>query len=436
MGKGKRNRDQAPAPGRPTTIVGPVRRDAFSDVSLAGMLGASGYSTSLLSAYGLPAFMGGVGLICDEVAARKWSEWRGDDELPPSRLVRRPAQAMRRREWTWRVTSALVVWKVAYLLRVGGLDAELAPWSLLPIPNASITPDGPVDVAGILPPTAYRINGRGRVSAEDLCIIRVAPFLGLADWELSLLALARNTLTAAAYADAYGRSWWYEGGAPTVQITTDQELTGPQAIALGDRYVERRQAGAGRPLVLGKGAKAETLGIDPTQASAVDARNQINADVARLLRIPPVLLNVPVAATTLQYANAESLRKDLARTVDPYGDAIAEAMSDELPGDYLTGRTVRLVDVKAWTAGEFSTRMSGWSTAIAADITDAKEVRSLEGLGRRPERPDPEPVAPDPAQADALEADPADPAGDTMAPAAVADAGGAGAAAAAVGLDA
>jgi hypothetical protein len=49
-------------------------------------------------------------LIADGVSSAVWAERRGNLQLPPSRIVRRPAQSMTRREWLWQVTATMALY--------------------------------------------------------------------------------------------------------------------------------------------------------------------------------------------------------------------------------------------------------------------------------------------------------------------------------------
>jgi phage portal protein BeeE len=85
------------------------------------------------SVLGLSAVWRCVTLIADTIADMPWQEWRGDDLIPSSRLVRRPFALRTRRWWTWRMVATEALWNRAYALHVGGSDSAGSPWSLLPI---------------------------------------------------------------------------------------------------------------------------------------------------------------------------------------------------------------------------------------------------------------------------------------------------------------
>jgi hypothetical protein len=90
--------------------------------------------------------------------------------------------------------------------------------------------------------------------------------------------------------------------------------------------------GADYPAVLGKGAKAEPWGADPTTESAVEARREINADVGRYFGMPTRILNAP-AGDSETYSNVENDALDLLRlTLRGYMGPVEDTISRAAPG--------------------------------------------------------------------------------------------------------
>lgn len=338
----------------------------------AGLLGhdpwtvGSDLSESL--ALGVDAVFACVTLLADAVAGASWGEWRGTLELPPSRIVRRPAASLTRREWTWQVVATLALYSACPIRLAGGLDAEGVPQSLIPL----------------APGRVNRVDGRwyldGQPATDDIRVIRRVLFPATDPRASAVIHLARTTFAAAVAASEYQADYWTSGGAPTTVITTDQELTDPQAEAIGNRWTARRKLGPGTsPAVLGKGAKAERFGTDLGDGT-LGAADHLAASIARYFRIPPHLINVASLASSLTYATTESASTDLVRyTLDAYAAPIADFVSELLPGDYLQGRQVRL-DLRHLTRAEFESRTRGWESAIRAGWVTVPEVREIEGL--------------------------------------------------------
>lgn len=345
------------------------------------------------SAVGLSAVWRCVSLIADTIADMPWTEWKGDDQLSSSRLVKRPMATMTRREWTWRVVATEALFNTVYCLHVGGYDRAGTPWSLLPIPPAAIMPFGYMDPWGILPPTQYIVGG-ANYPVEALTIIHRAPFPGQREGDKNgIIDLARRQFSAYLAADVAMSRYWQAGGPITTVITTEQELDNPQAEEIAQRWVDRRSKGNDYPAVLGKGAKAEPWGADPTTESAVEARREITADIGRYFGVPTRILNAP-AGDSETYSNVENDAVDLLRyTLRGYMGPVEDAISELLPGDYIGGRRMEL-DPSRLIQGDLASRAKAGLELVTAGIYTLPEVRvRLFGLPPIPVPIDPEELA-------------------------------------------
>lgn len=329
---------------------------------------------------GLSAVWRCVTLIADAIADMPWQEWTGDTRLPLSRLTRRPMATMTRREWTWRIVATEALYNVAYCLHIGGTDSRGKPWSLLPVPPALIQPFMP-DPFGLIPPTQYTVAGQ-LVQADQLTIIRRAPFPNMTDQVSSLLDLARRQFSAYVAADVHMSRYWNSGGPTLTVLTTDQELDNDAAEGIAERWVARRAMGADYPAVLGRGAKAEPWGADPTTQSAVESRREITADVGRYFGVPTRILNAP-AGDSETYSNVENDAIDLYRyTLRGYAGPIEDAISELLPGDYIEGRRMEL-NPSRLLQGNLVDRASAWNVLVTSGIADTDEAR-VTGFGLPP----------------------------------------------------
>lgn len=332
------------------------------------------------AAVGLSAVWRCVTLIADTIADMPWQEWRGDELLEPSRLIRRPYATMTRREWTWRVVATEALYNTAYLLHVGGTDGQGAPWSLMPLPPAIVAPKL-TDPWGLSLPLAYMVGGR-EISADYVSVIRRAPFPGISENVAGILDLARRQFTAYVAADVHMARYWQAGGPTTTVITTDQELDGQQATDIRQRWVDARSLGTEFPAVLGKGAHADPWGADPTTQTAVEARREMTADVGRYFGLPTRILNAP-AGDSETYSNVESDAIDLYRmTLRGYMGPVEDVISETLPGDYLVGRRMAF-DPSRFLQGDLATRTTAWTALVSGGLVDADEAR-VRGFGLPP----------------------------------------------------
>lgn len=348
------------------------------------------------TALGLSAVWRCVNLIADSISDLPWREWTGPEqapeELPPSRLVRRPMGSMTRREWTARVVATECLYNTVYLLHAGGSDSEGVPWSLMPIPPGAIMPLTPSDPWGLTLPTRY-VVGDMEIGADDLTIIRRAPYPGISDQAAGILQVARAQFQSYLAADTHLARYWINGGPTITQITAPMSITNTEAETMRERWLTARQNGAGHPVVLGAGFEAKPFGADPTTDSAVEARREIVADIGRYFGVPSRILNAP-AGDSETYANVENDATDLWRyTLRGYAGPIEDALSELLPGDYITARRMRFDPVR-YLQGDLQSRAQAYPMLVNAGILTIDEARAGGfGLGPLPEGATPPPAS-------------------------------------------
>lgn len=340
----KGRKSTVPLTSGPLSIQAPAvaQRHGFDD----GFLGhESTYSVNVTEQVSLAidTVLACVRVIADLTADAIIGEYRGVDRLDQeSRIVKRPMASITRRTWIWWLAATMALYNGSYLRRRFGRDSEGVAMSLEPI--------APVRVAWMNANTV-RVDGV-EVSPDDLVWVPRMTFPTVTRELGSLIRLAREAFASASAAGLYRSGFWETGGAPSVYIKTDQDLTGDQADAVRDRYVERRTTNPGSPPVFSRGADLKTLGTDLASEGASMALSDMGTSIARYFGVPAWLVNVPTAAGSMTYNNASAAGLDLVRyTLQPgYAGPISDAWSDELPGDYLTGRRV-VMDLRHLTEG-------------------------------------------------------------------------------------
>jgi HK97 family phage portal protein len=344
------------------------------------------YPLTVVEAAGVSAVRRCVSLIANAIAGQRWTEWEGEPAtrlMETSRIVKRPAASMTRREWVWRVIASMALTDVQYIYMVGGVDDEGIPGSLLPLPKEAIQPAGMVDPWGIFPPSQYSISGiNGTVSGEAVIPMRSAFWPGVPIHLQGILQMARNAMMMAHASDAYVARYWQSGGSPITQITTEQFLDDTQADAIGNRYRARRAKGPDYPLVLGQGATAQPWGADVSQQAAVEARREIVIEIANLFGVDAEYLNVTPTGSSMTYANIQDKALALDRfTLSGFYDPIQDIVSDLLPEE-----RYMLIDMSRLTRAGQESRFRAWQIATGnKPWMMPAEVRTEEGLAPSPE---------------------------------------------------
>lgn len=349
----KRGRKRA---GQATGEAEVAARHDYDGGLLGHEVGAYRINVSERTALAVDVVNACVRVLGDTCADAEWGEWRGTDRLPDSRLVRRPMSTMTRRAWVWRVVATMALYNVCHLRRVGQ-DGDGSALSLVPL------------LPGQLVRTGRRLhvmggpNGPEEVRPDELRTIRRSWWPTVTEDVSSVLQIARQTFAAAWAADAYRADFWENGGAPTIVLTSDQEINATKAEEISDRWVTRRREAPGSPAVLGLGTEAKALGADIAADGASNASDRLGMSVARYFGMPPWIVNVASAAGSMVYSNTETAGLDLIRySLRGYLGPIEDELSDELPGDYLTGRRV-LADVSRLTQGTLLERFQAYAIA-------------------------------------------------------------------------
>lgn len=342
----------------------PVRSTIVGMESGPGLIPGVTASTAL----GLSAVWRCVDVLCNGVSQLPWREARGNLDLPLSRIVLRPQADRTRREWVSLVVSTLALYDVAYLLKVGGEDSEGVTLGLWPMPPDQVAAVTPLLNTFALPQEFY--VGQTRVSRDQLVILHRSPQPGVDDSLGGLLNLARVSFASAMAADRYASRYWQNGGNPVVSLETDAHLNQTEANEISDRWAERRARGPDYAPVLSGGMHANPFGADPTAESAVEARREQVADLARYFGVPTSFVNAP-AGDSVTYQTTESDNLQLVRfTLSNYIGAIQDAITDQLPG----GRRMYM-DTSELTAGPLLTQAQAYQLAAGRPWMLPEEVR-------------------------------------------------------------
>jgi HK97 family phage portal protein len=143
---------------------------------------------------------------------------------------------------------------------------------------------------------------------------------------------------------------------------------------------------ARRPAFLSGGIELETFApMSAADALLLDMVNYLDAVAARVMLIPPSLLNVEAQSSLTYSTTLDELRRWLTLSLMPgYLSRIEASFTDLLPrGQEATFDTSSILRM------DFASRVETYAGSIAAGIHTVAEVRALEGL---PTQPDPAPV--------------------------------------------
>ena len=187
----------------------------------------------------------------------------------------------------------------------------------------------------------------------------------------------KDTLGMAQALTDFASRFFGQGSVTSGIIETPAMITREQALDLKTTF-EASHRGVDRSHrvgVLGGGSKFVKTGVDPDEAQMLESRILATEEICRIFRIPPHMLqmNTPDA---MSYASVEQNAIQFSQyTLRPYISKIETALTTLLPGD-----AFYRINLDGLLRGDFSTRMSGYSTAVQMGAFSINDVRRLEDL--------------------------------------------------------
>ena len=146
---------------------------------------------------------------------------------------------------------------------------------------------------------------------------------------ISPLLQQRTMVGLALAVDKYVSQWYGEGATPSGVLSTDKPLTTEAMRNLRESW-ESSQRKHRRPAVLTDGLKWEPINVSAVDMDYVAVRQEIQAECARIFRIPPYLLGLKGDGQTYSNNEAASLNF-LIHTIQPWIARLEIAFSTLLP---------------------------------------------------------------------------------------------------------
>lgn len=335
----------------------------------------------LLDPYELPTVVAARTLCADTTAMMQLVGLVGTDRLDPlPAVLRRPDPSEPYRRTMERIVNGLTRHGRAWL-HVDARGSNGYPLALHYVDDPRVSAQ--VDLNGRV--TAATVDG----SAVDIRRLVHIPMRQdrdpLGESPLEEIRLALEQL---AEVHRYGAGYYTTAGVPPYSVVHPNRLTAEQAQQFADQWLLARAER--RPAVLSGGITLETYnGQSAADALLLDAIGYLDQVIARVLLIPPSLLNVQ-SAGSLTYSTVQGeFTRWLAVGLYPmFLSRIEAAFTDLLP----RGQTA-VFDTSNLTRMDFPGRIAAYADSVAAGIHTPAEVRALEGLPSVAD-PTPTPIAP------------------------------------------
>jgi HK97 family phage portal protein len=292
-----------------------------------------------------------------------------DSRIENPLLVNKPDINNNRRDFLFETVTSLALEGNAFWHKRYASNGQVNNLTLLPASAVSVAYINDQDInAGVY----YSYQGT-RYSSREMEHIRLFTKTGNLRG-LSPIDTCRKDIAAALDLRDYAKNWFSQGGVPTGILKTGQQVNEEQASTITNNWHNKQQ---NRQIaVLGNGFDYQAISLSPREALFTDTVEQSTVNIARLFGIPSRLLLSTVPGGSDTYSNLQDENAIFFRhTLMGFTDAITDALSNCLP----RGTRVEF-DYQHLFRADVATRYNYYSTAIAAGILTAEEVREREGL--------------------------------------------------------
>jgi len=327
----------------------------------------SGVRVTPDTALRLSAVWGCVRLLADtvsELPVHVYAKGTRTEVDPPKVLVT-PAAGTDLPDWLWQHM-------VSYLLRgnVMGLVVDRAGLTR-PSQIELINPDR---VAPEIDPydrtVIWRLDGE-EIDRDNLWHRRAYPMPGL-PLGLSPIAYFAQCIGLGLGAEQYGAKFFRDNATPSGVLTTEQQLTGPQAQETAAMWKDSHQ-GRRKTAVLGAGVKFQQLSVSPDESQFLDTMRFNVQQVCRIYGVPPEMQGAE-SGNSMTYANIESRDLSLLKySVGTWLGRLERAMSTLVPrSQYVKFNPGALLRT------DLKTRYESYEIGLRAGFLGLDEVRELE----------------------------------------------------------
>ena len=223
--------------------------------------------------------------------------------------------------------------------------------------------------------------GQRILMSDDLWITRMLGPSGTVEGQ-SLILLAREAIGLALAAEEQGARLFRQGIQTDLSLQTDGEMDEEAKDQLRQAFMSRH-SGSGNawmPMLLENGLKASRIGLTAQESQYLEARQFQLGDIARVFRIPDVLLGISQGKSST-YASAEQFFLSYVKyTLTPWCRRIEQSIHrDLLAPSELQDYFVKL-DTDSLTRADLQTRYAAHASGINAGFLTRNEARRMENL--------------------------------------------------------
>jgi HK97 family phage portal protein len=220
--------------------------------------------------------------------------------------------------------------------------------------------------------------------SDDLWTVRMLAPGGTINGQ-SLILLAREAIGLALAAEEQGARLFKQGVQSDLTITAEETLDKDSKEQLREAFMARHagSSNAWMPLLLEGGLKAARIGLTAQESQYIEARAFQLQDIARIFRIPDVLLGISQGKSST-YASAEQFFLSYCKhTLHPWCSRIEQSITRDLLAASETEYFAKH-DLDSLTRADLQVRYAAHAAGITAGFLTRNEARTMEHLPTLP----------------------------------------------------
>jgi HK97 family phage portal protein len=260
---------------------------------------------------------------------------------------------------------------------------------LHPLSAGRIVPANPLDL--FIPPPVPMFwryadprAGQRVLMSDDLWTVKMLAPAGFLEGQ-SLILLAREAIGLLLAAEEQGARLFRQGVQSDLVLTVEDALDDAARHQLVQAFDARYSGGQNswRPMLLENGLDVKRISLTAQESQYIEARQYQLAEIARLFRIPDVLLGISHGRTAT-FASAEQFFLSYTKhTLAPWCVRIEQAAQRDLLAPSETDLFVKH-DLDTLMRADLQTRYSAHASGIAAGFLTRNEARRMENLPTLP----------------------------------------------------
>ncbi len=221
--------------------------------------------------------------------------------------------------------------------------------------------------------------------SDDLWTVRMLAPGGTINGQ-SLILLAREAIGLALAAEEQGARLFQQGVQTDLALTTPDTLDKDSKEQLREAFMARHSGSSNAwvPLLLEGGLTASKIGLTAQESQYIEARAFQLQDIARIFRIPDVLLGISQGKSST-YASAEQFFLSYCKhTLQPWCARIEQSIHRDLLAQSEAGEFFAKHDLDSLMRADLQTRYAAHAAGITAGFLTRNEARTMENLPTLP----------------------------------------------------